>query len=187
MKIGIAAGHSMNTDNPERRFEWQCCFEAELRLSRLLQAEGHEVVRPPRDLFQLENDAALLAKIDLFNTADVDVAVELHLNAGGGDYSTCIYWDEGETHSEKGQDLSIDICRHLEAGLPWRCIGAKGQSYFARSLAFLNKTTMPSVITEAAFKDNAEQREFFDHLSGHVAHAALLFAGVQRYAAVYDE
>ena len=88
MKIGIAAGHSMNTDNPERRFEWQCCFEAELRLSRLLQAEGHEVVRPPRDLFQLENDAALLAKIDLFNTADVDVAVELHLNAGGGDYST---------------------------------------------------------------------------------------------------
>ena len=49
MKIGIAAGHSMNTDNPERRFEWQCCFEAELRLSRLLQAEGHEVVRPPRD------------------------------------------------------------------------------------------------------------------------------------------
>ena len=186
MKIGVAAGHSITLDNPERQFEWVRCYEAAVRLSALLFAEGHEVVAPGREIYELENDSALLAKIDLFNQAEVDVALELHLNAGGGDYSTCIYWDEGEAHSEKGQDLAIDICRHFKAGLPWRCIGAKGQSYFARSLAFLNKTTMPSTITEVAFKDNTEQREFFGHLSGHIAHAALLFAGVQRYAAVYD-
>ena len=73
------------------------------------------------------------------------------------------------------------ICGQFQAGLPWRSIGARAQSYFQRSLAFLNSTHMPAVIIEPAFKDKDEQRTWAESQAGPVQYAALVFAGIQRY------
>ena len=182
MKIGIASGHSCNTNNPQRLFECKRCAEAEIVLVQLLGAAGHDVVQPAGELYDLENDPALQAKIQLFNETDVDVALELHLNGGGGDYSTAIYWDNEGRESSSGKMLAGDLCAQFQAGLPWRTIGARPQSYFQRSLAFLNNTRMPAVIVEPAFKDNDVQRPWAASQAGPVQYAALVFSGIQRYA-----
>ena len=93
MRIGIASGHSRNTNITQRRFEWERCSEAEIVLVQLLTAVGPDVVQPTDELYDIENNPALQAKIRLFNDSQVDFALELHLNGGGGDYSAAIYWD----------------------------------------------------------------------------------------------
>ena len=187
MKIGIASGHSRNTGIPQRLVGWERCAEAETVLAQLLTAAGHSVVQPAAELYGLENNLALQAKIQLFNDPEIDVAVELHLNAAGGDYSTAIYWDNEGVESSAGKILAADLCTQFRSGLPWRTIGAQPQSYFQRSLAFLNDTRMPAVIVEPAFKDNDEQRAWAASQAGPVEYAALVFAGIQRYAMRVEE
>ena len=183
MKIGVASGHNRNTDIPQRLFEWERCAEAETVLVQLLAAAGHAVVQPDDQIYDLKNNPALKFKIQLFNEADVDIALELHLNGGGGDYSTAIFWDhEGGGHSGAGKRIAEDTCGQFQVGLPWKNIGAKPQSYFHRSLAFLNDSHMPAVIVDPAFKDNDEQRAWSASQAGPVQYAALVFAGIQRYA-----
>ena len=182
MKIGVASGHSRNTNIPKRLFEWERCAEAETVLSQLLAAAGHGVVQPEDQIYDLENNLALRSKIQCFNEAAIDLAIELHLNGGGGDYSTAIYWDhDGGGHSGAGKRIAEDLCGQFQAGLPWKTIGAKPQSYFQRSLAFLNDSRMPAVIIEPAFKDNDIQRSWAASQAGPVQYAALVFAAIQRY------
>ena len=113
------------------------------------------MIQPSREIYDLDNNASLRSKIQLFNESEVEIALELHLNGGGGDYSTAIFWNDPETaaFSDRGCQIAIAICEQFAAGLPWKSIGARAQSYFQRSLAFLNRTTMPAVIIEPAFKD----------------------------------
>ena len=112
---------------------------------------------------------------------ELDVALELHLHGGGGDYSTAIYWDNKGAKSSAGKTLADDICAQFQAGLSWHTIGAKPQSYFQRSLAFLNDTRMPAVIIEPAFKDNDIQPRGQPHRPAPYS-TPLVFAGIQRYA-----
>ena len=183
MRIGVASGHSRNTDIPQRLFEWERCTKAETVLVQLLAAAGHAIVQPDGHVYGLENNPALRSKIQVFNEADVDLALELHLNGGGGDYSTAIFWDhEGGGHSGAGKRIAEDLCGQFQAGLQWKTIGAKPQSYFQRSLAFLNDSHMPAVIIEPAFKDNDIQRAWAASQAGPVQYAALVFAGIHRYA-----
>ena len=56
--------------------------------------------------------------------------------------------------------MAEDTCGQFQAGLPWKTIGAKPQSNFHRSLAFLNDSRMPAVISEPTFKDNDIQRSW---------------------------
>ena len=76
-----------------------------------------------------------MGKIEFFNQHRVDLAVELHLNAGGGDYSTAIYWDHEDGRSSGGGSrLASALCTQLRTAFPWRSIGAQPQSYFRRLL-----------------------------------------------------
>ena len=150
MRIGLTAGHSARTDG-ERHWEYERCRATQDHIRHLLSRAGHLVILPPIHVFELSNDAALMAKIRHFNAKQVDMAIELHLNAGAGRYSTAIYWDQGKRHSKRGQQLASALCQQFTAGLPWKTIGARPMSYFARDLAFLRDTDMPSVITEPAF------------------------------------
>lgn len=63
MRVGIAAGHSEITEDPLRLAEHLMCRRVERTLFDLLQASG------PR----------------------ADLAIELHLNRGGGSYSAVLH------------------------------------------------------------------------------------------------
>ena len=181
MRIGVACGHSRDTTG-ERRFEFNCCAPVSDLVARLLKTAGYGVVEPGAAIYDADNDAALNAKIALFNREAVDLAVEIHLNAGGGDYSTVLYWDDTGTgkYSFKGQQAAGAIADEFRA-FSWRSSGARPQSYFNRSLAFLNQLNAPAIITECGFKDNIHQRAFLESESGQAQHAGRIYLGIERY------
>ena len=181
LTIGLTAGHSHQAD-PELAWEHERCRAATEGLEELLAKAEFACVSVPPEVYELDNDAALFEKIRCFNERRVDVALELHLNAGGGDYSTCLYWDDEEGYfSEPGKQLAVEIAEQFKAAFPWRGIGAKGQTFFDRRLAFLGKTDMPAVITEVAFKDEPSHRTYMASKRGPVLYATSVFQGICRY------
>jgi len=179
-RIGIATGHSSATDG-ERLFEYQQCAPVTKILSHLLNAAGHKVLEPPDPIYLYPNNKALTAKVDFFNQMEVDLAVEVHINAGGGDYSTALYWGNNEgAISSKGAKAAGCIADAF-AAFPWRSIGAQSQTYFGRSLYLLNNTHAPAVIVEAGFKDNEEHRAILGTKRGYTLHAASIYAGIESY------
>ena len=182
LSVGIIAGHSTR-GSEERVWEHERCKEAAASLETLLTTAGFTCFTVSSDIYSLTNDDALIEKIRFLNERHVDMAVELHLNAGGGDYSTCLYWDDAEGYfSQPGKQLAVEIAEQFKTAFPWRSIGAKGQTYFDRKLAFLHKTNMPAVITEAAFKDDPSHRTSMETKQGAVLYATSVFQGICRYA-----
>ena len=181
MRIGIAAGHSARTEG-EQLWEWRRCRAVQLRLSEMLRWAGHLVIVPQRSVYDLDNDASLAARIELFNQRQVDIAIDLHLNAGHGDYSTCLYWDDPSgAFSERGKMLAVEVAAQFRTTFPWRGLGARGQSSFDRRLAFLTHTQMPAVITECGFKDEPAHRAYLETWQGTVLYATSVFQGICRY------
>ena len=154
-RIGICAGHSAVTRG-ERLYEWKRCNEVLELLCELLKGAGHGVHRPPQSVDDMPNNEALNAKIAHFNFEEVDLAIELHLNAGGGDYSTCLY-----VESEQGKRLAEKVCDQFDARLPWPTIGARSMIW-SGPMRFLRKCKAPAVITEAGFKDSPVHRAWMD-------------------------
>ena len=182
LSVGIIAGHS-DQGPAERVWEHERCKAATASLDTLLTTAGYTCLTVSPDIYSLTNDDALIEKIRFVNERRVDMALELHLNAGGGDYSTCLYWDDAEGYfSEPGKQLAVEIAEQFNTAFPWRSIGAKGQTYFDRTLAFLHKTNMPAVITEAAFKDDPSHRTSMETKQGAVLYATSVFQGICRYA-----
>ena len=180
MRIGIAAGHS-RVATPEQIWENGRCRLVADELQHLLDGSGFFTYHTPRELYDLPNDQALLRKIDFLNTTECDLAVELHINAGGGDYSTVLFWGTSLNESAAGQQLAEAISNQFQVALPWRAMGPRSQFQMGRDLAFLNHTQMPAVIPEPGFKDDAEQREFFNSSKGVVLYATTVFQGICRY------
>ena len=187
--IAIAAGHTAHPDDTEsHRGEWERCRAAQEILHDLLAKAGHQVVVPAQAVYELPAPTSLKTRVQRFNAAKADLAVELHLNAGGGRYSTVLYWDytgseallQGRA-SQEGRAAASRVTQMFSAGLPWKTIGARPQSYFGRSLYFLNRTTMTSIILEPGFKDNATHSALFASSEGVARYAALTFAGLSRY------
>lgn len=186
MRIGVAAGHSRNTPTPERLWEHGVCAMAARYLLAMLGGAGYDAITVLDSTYDLTNDDALRAKIKTFQVADVAAAIELHINAGGGDHSLSIYWSAntkaGYTYSQPGRSLAASIEQVAAVAYPWRTVGAKAQTTLGRSLGFLNQLRCPAVIVEPGFKDQPTHRAFFDAPQGPVAYAAAVFLGVQRYA-----
>ena len=163
MRIGIAAGHSKNATDSQV-YEWGRCILAVEILTEQLRLAGHQVIRPAAPTYERHNDVALRNKTDLFNRSNLDLAIELHLNAGGGNYSCVLYWDDPvkRTHSPAGKRWAEAISASHDM-LPWRNMGAKSKSEMGRNkLWFLDRTSCPAIITEPAFKDYDQHRAWMD-------------------------
>jgi hypothetical protein len=66
-KVYVAAGHSQNTDIPQRLYEWERCMRAEEECVRLLRDSGLEVVVPEAAMRTMANNEALRAKVQQCN------------------------------------------------------------------------------------------------------------------------
>ena len=184
--IGIAPGHSSHPDNThQQRYEHAVCRRVVARLGILLGWAGYRPMIPPEALLQLPNDGALKAKIQYYKDLSPQIALEVHLNAGGGSYSTAIFYDTPKgAYSTPGQRLAQCCAAEFKGAFPWKSIGARGQTYFGRTLAFLAQTPMPAVIVEAGFQDHAEQRAELESKAGVVLQAAALFQAIQKFLRV---
>ena len=178
--IGIAAGHTRLTEG-SRLHEHQRCYAATEMLIDLLRSAGHTVCAIPEALYDVSNDESLNKRVRFLNDCKTDLNVELHLNAGGGSYSTTLYWWGGE--GGPSFLLAEFIENQMDTLLPWRSVGHCSEERFGRKgLAFLNKTKAPSVIVEPAFKDNPEHLQWIDSESFVADYAATCYLGIQCYA-----
>ena len=184
MKIFIAAGHSPHEDNPDSQtFEYHKCKEVMTFTASLLEAAGLEVVMPSKEVYTLTNDQALIKKVAEVNAAGVDLAVELHLNAGGGEYGTTLFWSDPAgtgTESEAGAICAELMASAFDETLLWTQ-QYDSQSDMGRSLYFLNKTNCPAVIPEPAFMDTKKHMLWIDSPSFVVDYSIAVYQGVKNY------
>tara|TARA_R110002096_G_scaffold219113_1_gene407419 strand:+ start:716 stop:1264 length:549 start_codon:yes stop_codon:yes gene_type:complete len=178
--IGVAAGHTRKTEG-ERLYEHRkCCMAAE-HLADMLAEAGHIPITVPEALYDIDNDSSLRRRVTHFNNSNTDLNVALHLNAGGGNYSTTIHYPgslNGTRLAECVEDAVAFMRPHR------RSIGAKSQNYFDRHLHMLMATSAPSVIVEPGFKDHETHRAWMDSQSFAIDYAAMVFVGIQRYVAL---
>tara|TARA_R100000234_G_C5001671_1_gene180585 strand:- start:2709 stop:3206 length:498 start_codon:yes stop_codon:yes gene_type:complete len=155
---------------------------AEEECVRLLRGSGIEVVVPDDDMREVENNIALRAKVKQCNEEECDLAVELHLNAGGGSYATNLFWDDKERglSSEGGEALSREVAMVFDAALDWDVRYAP-QSAYGRDLYFLGKTSCPSSILEPAFKDYEQHKEWIDAPQGMITYGVMTYLGILNY------
>jgi N-acetylmuramoyl-L-alanine amidase len=182
MKIGICAGHGRLGAVQTRIWEMDRCVPALSQAFAMLKSAGINVVTPNPSIYDLDNDDALVKKVEFFNEENCDLSVEIHINAGKGNYSTCLYWDKGEKHSIVGKEVASEIEKQFESVTTWKSIGAKPQSYFSRGLYFLNKTNHPSVITEIGFKDTQIHVDWLLRRSGDILHGSSIAQALIVYA-----
>ena len=184
MRVFIAAGHSPHEDNPNSQtFEYHKCSEVMDLTASLLTRSGYEVTVPSEEVYTLTNNAALIRKVAEANDAKADLAIELHLNAGGGEYGTTLFWSDGATEkeSEAGSMASELIASAFDETLPWTQ-QYDSQSDMGRSLYFLNKTNCPAVIPEPAFMDTKKHMLWIDSPSFVVDYAISVYQGVKNYS-----
>ena len=160
MKVGVIAGHTaINPGNDFRAQEHQICRVVSEEIGELLDQAGVEVLGAAYQvdldaIYALDNDAGLNAKVVLLNQARVDLAVEIHLNGGGGNYSCCLH----HPNSASGRHAANWIARAYQHTFQWAAHGAQPETRYGRSgLAMLHHTHMPAVIAEPGFLDNEAQ------------------------------
>lgn len=90
------------------------------------------------------------------NASGADLAVSIHLNAGGGTGVEVWYWDGSQEGYEYAQRTSAALASAM--GLPDR--GAKA----TRNLYWLNSTSMTSVLVEVCFVDRQEDYDAYNAL-----------------------
>lgn len=106
----------------------------------LLQASGHTV-------YGGNNSLTLSQRIAASNSANVDIHVALHSNAGGGSGPETWYY----TGSTNGRRLANEILYNLHL-IPGAATGRTIKS--STSYAELSQTAAPATIVEVAFHDN---------------------------------
>jgi N-acetylmuramoyl-L-alanine amidase len=176
MRLGICAGHSVISPGVVvageteqawcRRIADGVAFEASRR--------GWEVIDPRSDEMGLGYPEYLVHRIEALRRAQVDAAIDVHLNATRDrtiNHSLVIY---GEDDPE-GDALAQAISDELARGLPWPSRGAVADGQLGRRLAFVRRLPCPAVIVEALFLSNADARSWL-RKSGSVASLAGMIA-----------
>ena len=113
-----------------------------------------------------ENDA-LTEEIKECNAFKPDLAVDIHINAAGGDGAETFYHYKGGTSLLLATNITSEIAKigqNLRTGSNGKANGLKyklnssGNDYFG----FIRETSAPAVIVECAFIDNAKDIQIID-------------------------
>lgn len=93
----------------------------------------------------------LPVKIAQCNSFDPDLAVDIHINAGGGKGFEAIVYHGGGTSLDMGQNIEAEVLKigQNSRGMKTR-LNSQGNDYFG----WIRQVNAPSVILEAAFIDN---------------------------------
>jgi len=147
--------------------------------SPLFEARGHVVVDPRTDEEHLSYPEYLLRRIATLTRYEVDVAIDVHLNAWSSpptNYSLVLYG--------VGRDDSLALATSVAFSfdvLGWDNMGAKADAAIGRTLGFCRRLTCPAIVVEPLFLSNAEARHWLAEEKGRERLAALLVEGVQSW------
>lgn len=176
MKILIGIGHGgkdpgcVNGVYKEKDIN----LEMGLMLGELLTGCGMEVVLSRKwDMNSSVTDRVRLAKVE-----KVDLAVDLHVNAGGGTGFE-VYRQSGKLGNK-----SLELAKSIDTEVSKLCksrgiktrLNSKGTDYYG----FLRENNVPSVILECGFIDSSD----LEFISSYEGKRTMVFAyavGIYRY------
>lgn len=130
--------------------ESEIALDIALECARELRRNGVEVeVSRTTQGTNAKDD--LSPKIRRCNVYDPDLAVDIHINAGGGEGFEVFHYHKGGTSLQLAQNIETEVkaIGQRSRGLKTR-LNAFGQDYFG----WIREVNAPSVILEAAFIDN---------------------------------
>lgn len=109
------------------------------------------------------------------NAFDPDVAVDIHVNAGGGDGFEAYHHHGGGTSKVLAANIEAEVkaIGQNSRGLKTR-LNSAGNDYYA----FIRSTKAPAVIAECAFIDNATDVKIIDSESEYVAFGKAYARGI---------
>ena len=124
--------------------------------------------------FKDENDP-LEQRIRECNDFAPDLALDIHLNAGGGDGVEVFYHYKGGTSKELAENVlnAIVAVGQNSRGIKVK-LGADGRDYFG----FIRRTNPPAVIVECAFLDNKKDVQIIDTAAEQKAMGVAIAKGV---------
>ena len=182
MRVFVSAGHSRHADNEEGLiWEHTRCAEASDVLLKMLRDANIEAISPCPSVFGQRSSDALTEKIDLINASNCDLAVELRLASGGGNYGRTVFWSDGEQESEQGAWASELIASSMEELLPWRFDWVSMTDMGRGNMKFLDKSNCPSVVCEPAFKDHSLHLDWIDSKQFVTDYASSVYIGIRSF------
>jgi len=169
-RICLVVAHSAVTDRQARISEIGLDeYGASRRQTAMVQAmlhdAGHDtcLIDTPHRMYPGYLTEHVRLVNEAHRRADLDLAVEIHHNAGpagtSGPYSMVLYYGEvGHApqvrdlrHSEEGKKAASLVAWELERTCPWRSVGARPHEWTDRSLTFIEDTAPPAIIVEPGF------------------------------------
>lgn len=121
-----------------------------------------------------ENDP-LTERIKECNAYQPDLALDIHINAGGGDGAEVFYHYKGGESKELAQNILDEV---VAAGQNSRGLKVKlneqGKDYFG----FIRQTNAPAVIVECAFIDNKKDISIIDTAAEQKAMGIAIAKGI---------
>ena len=155
MKIGIDAGHGINTagkrcskefDVNETR-EWVLNSRVATKVCNLLSQHGVETLR--LDDVTGNTDIGLNTRVRNANSENVDFVLSIHHNAGGGTGIETFVYNQACLNGKSGE-----IARALQGKLVEKT-GMRDRGVKTGNFAIIRDTKMPACLVECGFMDNA--------------------------------
>lgn len=151
-KVFVGVGHG-GTDRgacANDLYESEICLDIALETTRELRRHGVDVVISRTSHGTDANDD-LNIKIKRCNIFDPDLAVDIHINAGGGEGFEAFHHHGGGKCVALAKNIESEVkaIGQISRGLKTR-LNSNGQDYFG----WIRLVKAPSIILEAAFIDN---------------------------------
>ena len=155
----IAAGHTASGNIGcgviANLDESNCTREISQLVAKELKERGHGATLLIIDKSNSYNCEDCFVRAQMANSlaqqGEVDLYVEIHINAGGGTGSEVLVTG----HSTVANQYAAKICSSLSGALGIQNRGVKTQN-----LIVLNKTSMPAVLVECLFADSSDSNKY---------------------------
>lgn len=169
-KVFLSAGHGGSDPGAVANglYEETINLNALLACKKELERHGVTVVcsrvKDENDPIQQETAEA--------NASGADIAVSFHANAGGGDGFEAFYY----TTNPNGKKLA-ELCEKYVKELGQNSRGLKSGDH----LYFVRRTTMPAVLVESFFVDNAKDKTIGDTVEEQMAFGVAYAKAILEY------
>lgn len=135
--------------------ESRCIREISRLIVKELERRGHKVNLIIIDKSNSYNCEDCFTRAQMVNSIaqkeEVDLYVEIHINAGGGTGSEVLVTG----HSAVANQHAAKICSSLSAAL-----GIPNRGVKTQNLIVLNKTNMPAILVECLFADSSDSNKY---------------------------
>lgn len=179
-KVFLSAGHGGSDPGAVANG----LYEKTINLNTLLACQATLVKHEVQVICSRTTDANDPVSQEVYeaNASKADLAVSFHTNAGGGDGFEAFYY----TESDKGKKLAGLCEKHIKS-LGQNSRGLKSGNH----LYFIKHTSMPAVLLESFFIDNAKDKTIGDTVAEQkalgvaYAKAILEYFGIKFKSTVY--